>query len=520
VRSPWFVLTAGFVGSRAFYALLGVRFDWTPFTTFWQYADPRAIQSDPLGSFLHFHIQPPLFNLVLAAAGRLSVSGLSVGLTLNAFFLALGYVLTVCSFALGRRLGLSPRQALVLALVISCNPVTILYENHLFYTYPTAVLLVVAVLLLIRYVASNRRRDAVVFFTALAAVILTRSLYHPLWFLMAGVVLLVLLLPGRRRDVFIAALGPFLVVVMVFAKNLVLFGELSSSSWLGMNMARVSTMQIPTEDRASLVKEGRLSTLALRPTFEYYQVYADTGYGTPPLRPTGHPVLDSPTRSNQSPNFNYSGYLGVYRQYRKDALVSMRLRPRAYLRGQALAHLTYLNSPGDFFAGDKGAGPASARNFQRVSRLQAMWRTAAYGQLPSSLTSSARKSPNALVAKASTIGIFAALALVGVTVGGLRHLRSTLGNRSRPEPTVIGALFAWTTILYVTVVANSLDVGENNRFRFEVEPLIIILTVWLAREAWRGTLRPHLQGLRCRLRGDRENGQAPMSTGRAAAAKV
>ena len=477
LRSPWALLTAGFIVSRLVYALLGVRFDATPYPEFWQYLDPGAVRRDPAGSFLYFHIQPPLYNLAVAAAAKLSPFG--VGATMHATFVAVGYTLAAASFAVAERLGFTRRQALVVALVVSCNPTAILFENLLFYSYPTAALMVVATLLLMRYADSRCRRDGFLFFSALAAVILIRSLYHPVWFLVAGVALLVLLVPTRRRDILAVAIVPLLIVTAVFTKNAILFGELSSSSWFGMNLARASTLQIPLDERVSLVAQRRLSVLALRPTFEYYATYADTGYGTPSVSPSGHEVLDRPVRSDGSPNFNYEGYLGIYRQYREDAFTSMRLRPAAYLRGQALAYAIYLSSPAEY-----SAGKAWDRNRSKISALDATWRTAAYGQIPRALTASTREGRGELANRALMAGIVTMLSLVALLVFGVRLLWTVLRRRRAVTPPVLGVLFGWATIAYVTLAGNALDVGENQRFRYDVEPLLLLLTAWLVREGW------------------------------------
>lgn len=45
----------------------------------------------------------------------------------------------------------------------------------------------------------------------------------------------------------------------------------------------------------------------------------------------------------------------------------------------------------------------------------------------------------------------------------------------------VAALLPWVTVAYVTVAGNALEVGENQRFRFEVEPLVLVLAAWLVR---------------------------------------
>jgi hypothetical protein len=43
------------------------------------------------------------------------------------------------------------------------------------------------------------------------------------------------------------------------------------------------------------------------------------------------------------------------------------------------------------------------------------------------------------------------------------------------------ALFMAYNIFFVTVVGNLMDIGENNRFRFTVDPFILILLVFFLR---------------------------------------
>ncbi|HEX2063760.1 MAG TPA: hypothetical protein VHE80_04990, partial [Acidimicrobiales bacterium] len=265
LRSPWSVLVGAFVVSRLAYAALGVRFDVTPLHSNWQYVDPRAVDEDPIGTFFHLHFQPPLFNLLLAAARR---SAVSVEFSLQVIFLGLGLVLILCSFALGRHLGLTTKQAIGVAILVSCNPTAVLFENYVFYAHLVAVLLVVAALLVVRYARSRRLADGILFFSVLAAVILIRAVYHPVWLLVAGVGLLLLALPSNRRGVLLAAAGPLVVVGALFAKNFLLFGEPSASTWFGMNASRATTFQIPQAEREELVRAGKLSVLALRDPFE------------------------------------------------------------------------------------------------------------------------------------------------------------------------------------------------------------------------------------------------------------
>jgi len=62
------------------------------------------------------------------------------------------------------------------------------------------------------------------------------------------------------------------------------------------------------------------------------------------------------------------------------------------------------------------------------------------------------------------------------TAGGLIFLWKSRGNSAEPENVLI--LFMTYNILYITLIGNTMGIGENNRFRFTVDPFIPILFVF------------------------------------------
>jgi hypothetical protein len=57
-----------------------------------------------------------------------------------------------------------------------------------------------------------------------------------------------------------------------------------------------------------------------------------------------------------------------------------------------------------------------------------------------------------------------------------------LTGRVKERPFLLALFFIWLNIIYVTVTGNQLEVGENNRFRFLVDPFyLILLGIFLTR---------------------------------------
>src|SRR6185437_13942463 len=98
-------------------------------------------------------------------------------------------------------------------------------------------------------------------FMLMALAIYTRQVFQLPW--LALLVVLLALASRRPKAVLRAAAVPLVLVVLLYAKNAVLFGVPTTSSWFGMNMARITLNVAPRSELQRLVAEGRLSRLAL-----------------------------------------------------------------------------------------------------------------------------------------------------------------------------------------------------------------------------------------------------------------
>ena len=224
----------------------------------------------------------------------------------------------------------------------TCSPAALLYENWLFYTYPEALLVTVVGLAVFRWVDTGRQAWLVTVGVSAMALVLTRSLFHPLWYLAVAGLAWLGRRPARRRHGLLALGLPFLLVVAVVAKNQVLFGTPGLSSWLGMNLWRVSTEQLPDATRQQMLADGRLHPQSALQSFQTYDRYA------PLVRPCtpDHPdiaVLAQPRKSTGWVNYNFECFLPIYRQAQRDALAAARADPGSTLASQVASwHLSLL----------------------------------------------------------------------------------------------------------------------------------------------------------------------------------
>ncbi|UCD63692.1 MAG: glycosyltransferase family 39 protein [Candidatus Zixiibacteriota bacterium] len=453
---PLLFLAVIFVVSRIVYFALGVRFDMEPLGSFWQYIDPALLKSSLLQSVYYQHSQPPLFNLFLGIVVKLFPGHEAV--VFQVVFAVLGLVLNLSLYALLTRLNVSNRLALILTVVFMVSPASILYENFLFYTYPITALLCVSAVMLHRYLQEHRVSDLILFFTMLLMLALTRSFFHILWLVVLWGALLYFRRADRKR-VFLTGGVIILLCFSVYAKNAYVFGGFSTSSWFGMNIARMTTWRMGLEERYRLMRLRKLSPLAVIKPFRKLETYQELAQ-FPLAPPTGIEVLDQPMKSTGVPNLNNFNYIRLSRQYASDAWYVLKKSPGLYLASLAESLHTYWL-------------PSSSYSFLTENRSRIHYPDRAYnlilfGQFDYEDTITDQR------AFFST-GLFILAGYLAVLVVGFRLIRRSLSRRKVDYPAVLTLAFLWFNLLYITLVGNAFELGENNRFRFITEPVFVVL---------------------------------------------
>ena len=439
--------------SRALYAWAGVRFNDGPLGLYWQYLDPFLLRRRLAESLLYLHGQPPLFNAYLGAALKTSHERI----VFVATFLACGLALYAGAFALMRRLSVSPAVAFVLATWMATSPAFVAYENWLFYSLPVAALLLLATLLLERAARTGRTSDGLAFAAALLAVCASRSLYH-LAYLLAAVGWLGLAWRDARRAL-VAGAVPVLLLVGLYAKNAVLFGHFGPSTWTGMNLARLTTEALAPDEAARLVSRGTLHPASLVPAFSRPLAYPPPYFEKAP--PPRVRAVAWPEKTTGAVNFNHAAYIAISDDYLRDALWVVRHRPSLYVGSVGRAWEVYFRSPGDLrFLG--------ITNIGALRPAMDAYDVAFFGRWPRGGDTAGGP------ARPRYWGLALGLPLVfayGVaTAGG----GGAAGRRLDRRPRLVVAFMCFN-IAFVALVGNFFELGENNRFRFETDPLSLCL---------------------------------------------
>jgi len=323
---------------------------------------------------------------------------------------------------------------------------------------------------------------------------LTRSTYHLVWVL--GAALFVALacrsrIPARRLAV---VLLPLVLVPGLYVKNLVLFGTFTGSTWLGMNLAHITLNQAGDEDLRALVADGTLPRRVLIPPFSPLSRYRDDG-----LPPDGVAVLDQETAQGGLPNFNNRRYIEISDRYLADSLAYLRVRPGEYASAVGAALRFALLPASDY--------PFVDRNRAQVHGLDRFASAALGLQVRPFDDRVAILYPERLAPSWLQVSWTAALAyLATIAVGPIAWLaqlarlrrRGVGGQQDRPgavdldgidgagraapaldRAALLTLLFVGATVAFASLSGVLLEIGENNRFRFETDPLVLVATTTL-----------------------------------------
>jgi hypothetical protein len=462
-RTSTVVIVAVFVLSRVAAFAAGVRYDDGLLHNAYQLLDVRLLRDQPVTSIFYLHSQPPLFNVFTAAIVHLP--GSLVQGVLAALWALAGLATALLLFATMTRLGVRTWLGVVIVCLFVVAPETILTESWFFYTELEILLTALAVFALTRFVADRRTWDGVLFTSCLGALVLLRSSFHIV--LMCVVVVVVwrqLSLTGRQVAAIAAV--PLVVVAAWSVKNVLVFDSWSNSSWLGMNLSYIAHAGVSQSDCERLVASGTVSASACHVAFRAPSAYTDR---YPHPRHYGNPATDELYKSTGQPNFNASLYDDVASQYQHDSVELLRHGGIDAVTRAELAAYTVWAEPGDDslqLRGDRAPIAGYADWFDRLVLLRPVatgWNDparfeASHGPFPWG---------DALGSVSWTIVALVGFAAYGVVAGWRRG-----GRRSvlRTVVTVAAILLTWSI-----VVGNALDYRENNRFRVEAGPLLLVL---------------------------------------------
>jgi len=223
----------------------------------------------------------------------------------------------------------------------------------------------------------------------------------------------------------------------------------------------MTTYQLPEEQRQQLVESGVLKPRALLPP---YPPISQLRRLYPEVRDSGIQVLDQETKSvGGRENLNHSLYLIAGKDAATDAGYVLLHYPTTILRPGWRALKTYMLP-----APSKDAGEVDPALTGRIAGFERWYDLLVYGQLPGG-------GPPEGMLESQRPALFIWVALPGLLVYGLFRVADAWRKGTAGSPTAVTLAYLSMTVAYNGLVSTAVALRTNNRYRYEVEALCVVV---------------------------------------------
>ena len=448
----WIILIV-FLLSRMIVAAFRIQLDYGALERYWQYLDIKTLHVNLLKGVWYDHTQPPVFNLLLGLV--LKTSGIHARIIFIGILKLLTLVNSLLLLAILKRTTRHPWLPLIFSLLYLLSPASIIFENELFYTSFITCLLLTSCYFLTSLKRSISWRKAAGFFIPLIIVCLTRSMYHLFWLL--AISALVLTWYRKRSGIRILFASSFLSILLVgswYLKNYLVFKEFSTSTWMGMNIAR------NVFHDASPADSSKIESIEPFTAISAYQRFLPPGYSDKYAGLEDRVLLEE-YKNDSFINEKEVGYITISHLYMQASLREIRTHPLAYAKNVGQSAIIFF-APATRY-------PSTEYQAEKIASYDVLYSF--------NLSHFARgKQQRRIALTLSAIPKF--LIYCAVFFWFIREGLRRKASGKIPGELVSGGLltlFITVIITYIFAVSSFFEHYENMRFRYEVEPLFLIL---------------------------------------------
>ncbi len=443
-RISCLIITLVFIATRFFIHGVGVNFRGQYIKRMWHSIDIVLLQTKLFESVFYSHAQPPLFNLFNGFILKLFPSHYPE--VFHLLFLFIGWLACILIYRSLRLFNVSAWLSLTAGLYFMLSPVVILYENLYSYTYINVFLITLVIYLLLRFINNRKSIDWVLLWCSLSSIALIRSSYHLLW--LFAIAFIFILLYDRKlilsKNYFVGMVIPISIVFGWYLKNQIVFGTFSSSTWLGMNMARIMP------PKTLLGEIGPFKSAETYSMIEKNQAYPNVA------------LLHNECKTNSGYiNYFHIDYISIADQFKKEVFSEIKQNPLKYMEAVKNAGVLYFNP--------STHSPFIDDNYSRIIPYASI--------LNLDFSGYNRYQPNHFSLREAYPVLFLYILLMGMLV--YCFYRNRFSNEEKIV--VITLLFF---LFYSLVVSSLFEFGENNRFRFETITVFLVLFTKTASTFW------------------------------------
>lgn len=449
---PYLIVSLVYVVSRALLVRAGLPFG---FELDWMWlADPADLRDRLAETLWFFHAFPP--GMALLTGILLKAGGDHAAALAQALFWVLGVVLANGLVALGRAAGLSRAGSAIVSVAFLLSPPALYFEHLYMYEWPVVTLLVLAAVGFHRACLRPSSARWCVFFVVCALLSVTRSTFHLIWWAPVVGAAVWLSGPGRRGAALAGAAPGLLLVLAVYGKNALVFGEFAASTFGPASLHLVTVDRLPRAEREQWIAEGRLSPFAAISPYAPAREYGAL-FGSSDLPGWSAQVTRLEHVSVPAPNFNHWFILEAQRARRRDVAEYLRTYPAGYARNVWSGVVAMLGPTTEWHPRTGSPASPHAGHRRLLGRYEAGYNAALHGLF------------------LAPVGIYALLPLVVIAA-----VRAALAARRRggAADRARGALLVFCTfqIVFVIAVSSAATFLESSRYRFQVEPFIWVLS--------------------------------------------
>lgn len=438
------------------YALADITFDLSGLNRFWQLLDPQFLKDDLISSLFYLHSQPPLFNLFSGVVLKLFPD--SYPLVFQACF----HLLSLLGYwALYRALilrGVNPSQAFMASTLFIILPSTLLYENWFSYTWVIACLMCYAAYMLAKFQYAGRVCYLLVFFLVLGVICWTRSLFHLVYMVAISVLVIVMVNKTQRLKVVSVAIFVLLLTSTLYVKNLVVFDFFGASSWAGMSFWKMTKCESETFSE----NQHRLADIEEFSSMRAYEFAFENGWLENPG--LSHPALNQIFKSTGAINLNHQGFIPIAREYSHIAMTCLNENPKDYVIRAIGAWGVFSKPSWEYFFLEESRADIEA--YLQLTTLQ---------DLRFYIENDVLGLPRKFDFPMSSLLLIPAVYLFVTFVYLLRLFNVVTGKEAKEN--IIFDTFLVATIWYVGLIGNSMEYGENHRFRVCAGFIIYLATI-------------------------------------------
>jgi hypothetical protein len=279
-----------------------------------------------------------------------------------------------------------------------------------------------------------------------------RSTMHLVW-LVAVFSYVLLIQRAHRKMITRAFLLPFFLIMLLYGKNLIMFGFFGASSWLGNSLMRKTVQILPDTTVQTLITEGKISSMCSISIFSPPQAYAAYFDLT---EKRGVPVLDQLEKSTGGGNFNHWIFLKVAKTHLQDGLFGLKYDTSAYLQ-------SVLTTSIEHFLPTTTWHPRDAEGSPHLINRQIL------GQY--------ERSYNTVVHTWPVRGLGLYVILVPFCIGGFLYA-AIQWFRDKVGVMEYVILFCGFNSLFILAVGSVFEYGEAERFRYTFEAFLWITAVY------------------------------------------